>query len=50
MKQRQEKTVLFLCTGNYYRSRYAEVLYNSVAGKLGLPWRKTSRRRTGSSL
>ena len=37
------KTVLFLCTGNYYRSRYAEVLFNSLAGKWGLPWRATSR-------
>src|SRR5215470_14021650 len=43
MRQRQEKTVLFLCTGNYYRSRYAEVLFNSVAGKMGLPWRASSR-------
>jgi protein-tyrosine phosphatase len=43
MKQRQENTVLFLCTGNYYRSRYAEVLFNSVAGKMGLPWRASSR-------
>src|SRR6516225_5364419 len=43
MKQRHEKTVLFLCTGNYYRSRYAEVLFNSVAGKMGLPWRASSR-------
>jgi protein-tyrosine phosphatase len=38
-----EKTVLFLCTGNYYRSRFAEVLFNSVAGKMGLPWRASSR-------
>ncbi len=22
------QTVLFLCTGNYYRSRYAEILFN----------------------
>jgi len=38
-----EKTVLFLCTGNYYRSRFAEVLFNSVVGKMGMPWRATSR-------
>jgi protein-tyrosine phosphatase len=43
MKQRQHKTVLFLCTGNYYRSRFAEVLFNSVAGKMGLPWQAVSR-------
>src|SRR5436190_8578779 len=43
MAQRTEKMVLFLCTGNYYRSRYAESLFNSVAGKMGLPWRATSR-------
>jgi protein-tyrosine phosphatase len=43
MRQRQEKTVLFLGTGNYYRSRYAEILFNSVAGKMGLPWRASSR-------
>jgi protein-tyrosine-phosphatase len=43
MRQRHEKTVLFLCTGNYYRSRFAEVLFNSVAGKLGLSWVASSR-------
>jgi protein-tyrosine phosphatase len=43
MKQRQEKTVLFLCTGNYYRSRFAEILFNSVAGKMNLPWKALSR-------
>jgi protein-tyrosine phosphatase len=43
MKQRQENTVLFLCTGNYYRSRYAEILFNSVARKMSLPWRASSR-------
>src|SRR5438045_2493655 len=43
MRQRGSKVVLFLCTGNYYRSRFAEVLFNSVAGKMGLPWRASSR-------
>jgi protein-tyrosine-phosphatase len=37
------KTILFLCTGNYYRSRYAEVLFNSVARKFGLKWTASSR-------
>ncbi len=43
MAQHKHKTVLFLCTGNYYRSRFAEVLFNSVAGKMGLPWLASSR-------
>jgi protein-tyrosine phosphatase len=43
MAKRSEKTVLFLCTGNYYRSRVAEILFNSVAGKMGLAWRASSR-------
>jgi predicted translation initiation factor SUI1 len=43
MARRTHKTVLFLCTGNYYRSRFAEALFNSVAGKMGLAWRATSR-------
>jgi protein-tyrosine phosphatase len=43
MAKRSEKTVLFLCTGNYYRSRFAEVLFNSVAGKMGLRWRASSK-------
>src|SRR5438067_13147678 len=43
MRQHREKTVLFLCTGNYFRSRFAEVLFNSVAGKMGLPWTASSR-------
>jgi protein-tyrosine phosphatase len=43
MAQRRENGVLFLCTANYYRSRFAEVLFNSVAGKMGLPWQASSR-------
>jgi protein-tyrosine phosphatase len=37
------KTILFLCTGNYYRSRFAEIFFNAVAQKLGLEWRAESR-------
>ncbi len=43
MSQRQHKTVLFLGTGNDSQSRVAELLFNSVAGKMGLPWRASSR-------
>jgi len=34
--------VLFLCTGNSYRKRFAEILFNSVAGKMGLSWQASS--------
>jgi protein-tyrosine phosphatase len=37
------KTVLFLCTGNYYRSRYAEILFNARARKMGIAWNAISR-------
>ena len=43
MGGRSHRIVLFLCTGNYYRSRYAECLFNAVAGNMGLPWRAASR-------
>src|SRR4051812_27373809 len=43
MSQTQEKIVLFLCTGNYYRSRFAEVLFNHLASELRLTWRAESR-------
>src|SRR5436305_8207925 len=42
MERRGTTGILFLCTGNYYRSRFAEILFNSVAGKLGLPWKASS--------
>jgi protein-tyrosine phosphatase len=35
--------VLFLCTGNYYRSRYAEEIFNHRVGLEGLGWRAFSR-------
>ena len=38
-----ENQILFLCTGNYYRSRFAEAVFNYHAIKRGLPWRAFSR-------
>lgn len=37
------QTVLFLCTGNYYRSRHAEAVFNHHAAERRLGWRATSR-------
>jgi protein-tyrosine phosphatase len=34
---------LFLCTGNYYRSRFAEILFNHEARHRGLAWQADSR-------
>jgi protein-tyrosine phosphatase len=36
-------TVLFLCSGNYYRSRYAEMVFNTLAAQSGIRWQATSR-------
>jgi protein-tyrosine phosphatase len=36
-------TVLFLCSGNYYRSRFAEILFNWHAERRGSLWRADSR-------
>ncbi|NJL60729.1 MAG: low molecular weight phosphatase family protein [Methylacidiphilales bacterium] len=37
------QTILFLCTGNYYRSRFAEHLFNHLAQKQQLNWQADSR-------
>ncbi len=37
------QTVLFLCTGNYDRSRFAELYFNHLAVQAGIPWRAVSR-------
>jgi len=37
------KKILFLCTGNYYRSRFAEHLFNELAQIHQLPWYADSR-------
>ena len=36
------KTILFLCTGNYYRSRFAEIYFNDRARRQPLSWRANS--------
>lgn len=38
-----EQSVLFICTGNYYRSRFAEAVFNHLAERRKLPWRAFSR-------
>jgi protein-tyrosine phosphatase len=37
------RTVLFLCTGNYYRSRFAEELFNHKAAATSMAWQAQSR-------
>src|SRR5689334_9031143 len=37
------KRILFLCTGNYYRSRFAEIFFNWQAKQRGLAWTADSR-------
>ena len=38
-----DSTVLFLCTGNYYRSRFAEFYFEHLARKHHIGWRADSR-------
>jgi len=35
--------VLFICTGNYYRSRFSEAWFNHLAQEHQSPWRAFSR-------
>jgi protein-tyrosine phosphatase len=37
------RAVLFLCTGNYYRSRFAELLFDHLMQEAGLAWQAESR-------
>ena len=39
----QQQLLLFLCTGNYYRSRFAEFLFNALVEKTSLSWIAFSR-------
>jgi predicted translation initiation factor SUI1 len=43
MIRAKQKNLLFLCTGNYYRSRFAEIVFDSISRKMGLAWQATSR-------
>lgn len=43
MSQGKANTVLFLCTGNYYRSRFAEHFFNALAAREALSWWADSR-------
>lgn len=47
MANRSDQTslnqVLFLCSGNYFRSRFSEELFNHWAARLSLSWRAESR-------
>ena len=38
-----QKTVIFVCSANYYRSRYAEHYFNWLAQREKLSWRAGSR-------
>jgi protein-tyrosine phosphatase len=37
------KKVLFICTGNFYRSRFAEAVFNFHAEQRKIPWQAYSR-------
>ncbi len=39
----RKKRVLFICSGNFYRSRLAEILFNHEAAAAGLSWEADSR-------
>ena len=39
----ETKRVLFVCSGNFYRSRLAELLFNEAAEKTDVVWRAESR-------
>jgi protein-tyrosine phosphatase len=42
MIEAEPRRVLFLCSGNYYRSRFAELFFNHLAQAEGLPYRADS--------
>ena len=40
------RNILFLCSGNYYRSRFAEYYFNHMAARDAIRWRAKSRGLT----
>lgn len=42
-EQAATSSVLFLCSGNYFRSRFSEELFNHWAARLAMAWRAESR-------
>jgi protein-tyrosine phosphatase len=42
-KEIMPRQILFLCTGNYYRSRFAEIVFNLLAKQMGIDYVATSR-------
>jgi protein-tyrosine phosphatase len=42
MSEVPARTIMFLCSGNYYRSRFAELVFNAQARAVGLGWVATS--------
>ena len=43
MPESDAREILFICTGNYYRSRFSEALFNFMATRDDSPWRAFSR-------
>jgi protein-tyrosine phosphatase len=41
--RKPDKKILFVCTGNYYRSRFAESYFNWKAANSALQWQAVSR-------
>jgi len=41
--RKPDRKILFVCTGNYYRSRFAESYFNWKAAGSALPWQAASR-------
>lgn len=42
-ESKEYRYILFLCTGNYYRSRFAQAVFNHWAQRENMPWRAFSR-------